>query len=152
MLAETKIEQEVRERISSEWPSFHERRGQILSRVEVGAPIKERDVEEIFQSLAEGPLGDWSMETNREYWLNCSPKTRKPIGKGEEPKRVCGLRVIRGGGRTSPPSSTLWTPKAVTEDLVAQCREELRESALKNCPDAEDLPWDEFVQLFPESE
>lgn len=57
MAVEPKIEKEVKERIVSEWPAFHERRSRILSKVESGIPMKERDVEDIFQSLAEGPLG-----------------------------------------------------------------------------------------------
>lgn len=69
MATETKIEQEVRQRISEQWPQFQERRDKILSRAQSGSPIKERDVEDIFQALAEGPLGYEveQLSTQREY-------------------------------------------------------------------------------------
>jgi hypothetical protein len=69
LVTETKIEQEVRQRISEQWPQFQERRDKILSRAQSGSPIKERDVEDIFQALAEGPLGYEveQLSTQRDY-------------------------------------------------------------------------------------
>jgi len=53
----TKIERQTRERILEEWPSFRDRYNRIVAEFERGGRLKERDIETIFESLAEGPLG-----------------------------------------------------------------------------------------------
>jgi hypothetical protein len=60
MAGATVIEQQLRERLRTEWTAFCERRTQVLHKLQSGLSLKERDVELIFQALAEGPLG-WEL-------------------------------------------------------------------------------------------
>jgi len=53
----TRIGAETRRHLEAEWDGFCRRRQAILARAQTGGPPKERDVEDIFQALAEGPLG-----------------------------------------------------------------------------------------------
>jgi hypothetical protein len=52
-----KIDEETRGRIAGVWPAFQERRRRMLEARDCGRVLHERDVEELFRSLAEGPLG-----------------------------------------------------------------------------------------------
>ena len=71
MSGETKIEQDVKGNILEEWPSFHEKRKSILSRVNSGIQLKERDVEAIFRYLAEdlSATRSNSLEHNRSMLI-----------------------------------------------------------------------------------
>ncbi len=54
---ETKIEESIREHLDKEWSAFRERRSRIATKLNQGVRLHEKDVETIFQALAEGPLG-----------------------------------------------------------------------------------------------
>jgi len=53
----TKIEENVRDRLDKEWQAFQDRRHRIVAKLDQGIRLHEKDVETIFQALAEGPLG-----------------------------------------------------------------------------------------------
>ncbi len=52
-----KIDSDTRARIVEAWPGFRERRRRMLDARNCGRVLHERDMEELFRSIAEGPLG-----------------------------------------------------------------------------------------------
>jgi hypothetical protein len=57
MASETNLELSIKKHIQTEWPTFREYYKRIVSKYERGGRLHEKDIEIIFQSLAEGPLG-----------------------------------------------------------------------------------------------
>ena len=53
----TKIEENIRDHLDKEWPAFRGRCNRITSKLDQGMRLHEKDIETIFQALAEGPLG-----------------------------------------------------------------------------------------------
>ncbi|HGE71299.1 TPA: hypothetical protein ENX78_10720 [Candidatus Poribacteria bacterium] len=53
----TKIEKDIRDHLDMKWSDFQDRYRRIASKLESGMRLHEKDVETIFQALAEGPLG-----------------------------------------------------------------------------------------------
>jgi len=53
----TKIEENIRDHLDKEWPAFRGRCNRIVAKLDQGMRLHEKDVETIFQALAEGPLG-----------------------------------------------------------------------------------------------
>lgn len=69
MASETNLELSIKKHIQTEWSTFRERYKKIVSEYERGSRLHEKDIEIIFHSLAEGPLGYEieQLSTQREY-------------------------------------------------------------------------------------